>query len=107
MSARNVERMLEKYGAIARKSYPDLPERIYPHMLRRTRATLWYRSGIPIEMIAVLLGHEDVETTRSYYAKPSMEMKQEASKKMMAQYEPEEQAWPNDEEELAREIGIL
>ena len=107
MTVSNIERIVAKYGQRARATNPNLPESIYPHMLRRTRATLWYRAGVPIETIASLLGHEKIETTRAHYAKPSMEMKQESSKKMMAQYDEEEQAWPDDDEALAAELGIL
>lgn len=74
MSERNIERIIAKYGEIVRKENPDIPEKIHPHMLRRTRATGWYRDGVPIETIAVLLGHSDVQTTRNSYAKPSVEM---------------------------------
>jgi len=56
MSERNVERIVQKYGDIVRKKKPDIPQKIYPHMLRRTRATGWHRDGVPIETIAVILG---------------------------------------------------
>ena len=51
-----------------------MPEKVYPHMLRRTRASGWYRDGVPIEIIAVILGHSDAKTTRKSYASPSVEM---------------------------------
>lgn len=43
MSERNVERILTKYGNITRVEFPDIPEQIYPHLLRRTRASTLYR----------------------------------------------------------------
>ena len=107
MTVRNIERIVKKYADRARETKPNLPDPVYPHMLRRTRATLWYREGVPIETIASLLGHENIETTRAHYAKPSMEMKRESSERMMAQYDAEEQEWPQDDEMLAEEIGIL
>ena len=39
MSERNLERIVKKYGDIVRKKKPDIPQKIYPHMLRRTRVT--------------------------------------------------------------------
>lgn len=74
MSERNVERIVQKYADLARKSCTTLPEKVYPHMLRRTRATGWYRDGVPIETIAVVLGHADIKTTRKSYASPSVKM---------------------------------
>ena len=40
----------------------------------RTRATGWYRDRVPLEVIAVVLGHSDIKTTRKSYASPSVEM---------------------------------
>lgn len=108
MSERNIERILEKYGDIVRKSYSDIPARIHPHMLRRTRATGWYRDGVPIETIAVLLGHSNIQTTRNSYAKPSAEMlKSEISKSDTPLIEElsEKTLWENDDE-LARLCGL-
>jgi hypothetical protein len=39
MSERNVERIVKKYADIVRKENPDMPMKVYPHMLRRTRAS--------------------------------------------------------------------
>ena len=108
MSERNIERILEKYGDIVRKIYSDIPARIHPHMLRRTRATGWYRDGVPIETIAVLLGHSNIQTTRNSYAKPSAEMlKSEISKSDTPLIEElsEKTLWENDDE-LARLCGL-
>lgn len=108
MSERNIERILEKYGDIVRKIHSDIPARIHPHMLRRTRATGWYRDGVPIETIAVLLGHSNIQTTRKSYAKPSAEMlKSEISKSDTPLIEElsEKTLWENDDE-LARLCGL-
>lgn len=108
MSERNIERILEKYRDIVRKIYSDIPARIHPHMLRRTRATGWYRDGVPIETIAVLLGHSNIQTTRKSYAKPSAEMlKSEISKSDTPLIEElsEKTLWENDDE-LARLCGL-
>ena len=105
MSERNVERIVDKYGQRVRKEYPDIPEKIYPHMLRRTRATGWYRDGDPIEMNAVILGHSSVETTRKSYANPSVDMLRDQMEISSFELEAEEPLW-KDDEDLAKLCGI-
>lgn len=108
MSERNVERIVKKYADIVRKEYPDLPKSVYPHMLRRTRGTGLYRDGVPIEAIAVAMGHSSTQTTKDHYAFPSLEQK----KAVMEQgnglviSRQEEKAWPDDENEIARICGL-
>ncbi len=75
MSERNVERIVKKYADIVRNDYPDIPASVYPHMLRRTHGTGLYRDGVPIEAIAVAMGHSSTQTTRDHYAFPSLEQK--------------------------------
>ena len=108
MSERNVERIVKKYADITRQKYPCLPDPVYPHMLRRTRGTGLYRDGVPIEAIAVAMGHANVQTTRDHYAFPSLEQKRAAMEKgtgviSIGNEEPE---WPDDEDELARLCGL-
>lgn len=38
----------------------------HPHRFRRTGATLALRSGMPIQMVSKLLGHNSIETTQIY-----------------------------------------
>ena len=108
MSERNVERIVKKYADITRQKYPSLPDPVYPHMLRRTRGTGLYRDGVPIEAIAVAMGHANVQTTRDHYAFPSLEQKRAVMEKgtgviSIGNEEPE---WPDDEDELARLCGL-
>ena len=108
MSERNVERIVQKYADIVRQKGFLLPEKVYPHMLRRTRASGWYRDGVPIETIAVILGHSDAKTTRKSYASPSVEM---LRKQMEAGADAEPEAYKEkplwkDDAELARLCGI-
>lgn len=108
MSERNVERIVKKYADITRKTYPELPEPVYPHMLRRTRGTGLYRDGVAIEAIAVAMGHSSIQTTKDHYAFPSLEQKKQAMEKGAGVILPinEDPEWPNDEDELARLCGI-
>jgi site-specific recombinase XerD len=108
MSERNVERIVKKYADITRKNYPDLPDPVYPHMLRRTRGTGLYRDGVPIEVIAVAMGHANVQTTKDHYAFPSLEQNRATMEKgtgVIASGN-EKPEWPDSEEELARLCGL-
>ena len=77
MSDRNIEKIVSKYSRIAQEENPDFPK-VYPHMLRSTRASLMLQDGIPINIISTFLGHEDIETTR-IYAYPSSEQMRAAA----------------------------
>lgn len=108
MSERNVERIVQKYADIVRKKGCPIPDKVYPHMLRRTRASGWYRDGVPIETIAVILGHSDAKTTRKSYASPSVEMlRKQMSSGTDAEPDTfeEKPLWKNASE-LARLCGI-
>ena len=75
-------------------------------MMRRTRACGLYQDGVPMEQVAVLLGHSDIETTRTHYAKPSKEQMQESMKKGMQQ-EPIKQEWVGNTDEIKRKFGLV
>ena len=105
MSAGNVERIIQKYADSIRLNHPDLPKHVYPHMLRRTRATNLYQNGVEIELVSRILGHSTTETTRIHYAVPSIEMMRAAMEK--DDYTtPEEAIWSDDEDEIARLCGL-
>ena len=40
MSPGNVERIIKKYADQVREEHPNLPDKVYPHMLRRTRVLI-------------------------------------------------------------------
>ena len=44
-----------------------------PHWMRHTAATRWLRDGVPVEVVAQLLGHASVATTTSIYGHLSVE----------------------------------
>ena len=108
MSTRNVERLVKKYADILRGQVPGVPESVYPHMFRRTRASGLYQDGVDISLISKVLGHSSIETTKDHYAIPSLEQKKAAMEKGST-CEPgmqQEQLWPDDEDELARICGL-
>lgn len=106
LSVRSIQRMLQEYAASARKLDPSIPEHVHPHMLRRSKATTIYQSGMPIEQVSTLLGHSQIETTR-IYTKPSMEQMRKAIEKIVP---PEDlhQAplWKGKEPEFAKKLGL-
>lgn len=104
MSTRNVERIVDKYAEITRVKFPELPKEVYPHMMRRTRATGLYQDGVPLEMVSRILGHRFIETTK-IYASPSIEQLRERIEKNSSA-EPEAPLWKGHEAELARKFGL-
>ena len=67
-----VSKMLKKYAVTARFECSEIPDNIYCHMFRGTRATHMYQQRADIYLISSFLGHERIETTKKY-AKPSMQ----------------------------------
>ncbi len=104
MSERNIERIVKKYADIVRRNGIELPETVYPHMLRRSRATGLYRDGVPIEMISVILGHSNSETTRSY-AYPSPEQLRK-SLKVDERDDEIDKLWDDKIDEMKSKFGL-
>ena len=52
MSPGNVERIINKYAEKIRPEHPELPAKVHPHMLRRTRATNLYQSDVELELVS-------------------------------------------------------
>ncbi len=106
MSEGNVERFLQQYADKARESCSDIPLRVYPHMLRRTRATNLYQNGVELELVSRILGHAYLNSTK-IYAKPSLSMMREAMDSVVApQTKDEKPLWGISEEENARLCGL-
>ena len=106
MSIRNVQRILKKYGIKARQEAPGIPNSVSPHTLRRSRATSLYQDGVPIEQVSALLGHSQIETTRSHYASPSIEQMKSAVEKGSIHEPEQEPEWLNHIDELKRKFGL-
>ena len=63
ISVRSVENLVKKYAKIATPL-----KKITPHKLRSTYGTSLYRETDDIYLVADVLGHSDVNTTRKHYA---------------------------------------
>ncbi len=64
ITARAVENLVKKYAAVS----APLKTRISPHKLRSTFATNLYQETGDIYLVADVLGHSSVDTTRKHYA---------------------------------------
>jgi site-specific recombinase XerD len=64
-----VERLVHKHAAAARHHCPSLQgKRVSPHVLRHTTAVHLLQAGVDRSVIALWLGHEQLETTQMYLA---------------------------------------
>ena len=63
ISVRNVEIMVKKYSRIVTPT-----KKITPHKLRSTYGTSLYQETGDIYLVADVLGHHDVNTTKKHYA---------------------------------------
>src|SRR2546425_4938744 len=62
-----VERLLTKYTMAATATCPALTHKtVSPHVLRHTTAVNLLQAGVDRAVIALILGHESVETTQMY-----------------------------------------
>ena len=107
MSSGNVERLIQNYADKVRELGISIPEKVYPHMFRRTRATNLYRSGVELELISKILGHSMIETTK-IYAIPSLEQMRNAMESVRTYGDQSElPLWEgSSEEEMARLCGL-
>ena len=67
MSRDAVEKLVAKHCAAAARRCPSLrAKQVSPHTLRHTAAMDLLRAGVDIAVIALWLGHEQIETTAIY-----------------------------------------
>ena len=75
ISVRSVENMVKKYSKLVTSL-----KHITPHKLRSTYGTSLYRETGDIYLVADVLGHKDVNTTRKHYAAIEDNKKRSAAK---------------------------
>jgi site-specific recombinase XerD len=67
MSRDALERRLARHTDAARQRCPSLTgKKITPHVLRHTAAMRLLHAGVDITVIALWLGHENINTTQIY-----------------------------------------
>ena len=74
ISVRAVENLVKKYSKYITE------KKITPHKLRSTFGTELYRNTQDIYVVATVLGHKDINTTRRHYAATSDDLKRKAAK---------------------------
>jgi site-specific recombinase XerD len=75
ITPRAVENLVKKYAKISTPL-----KKITPHKLRSTYGTMLYQESGDIYLVADVLGHKDVNTTRKHYAAMTEEKSHEAAK---------------------------
>ncbi len=77
ITQRAVENLVRKYARLA----APLKRKISPHKLRSTYGTNLYRETGDIYLVADVLGHADVNTTRKHYAAMPEDRRREAARR--------------------------
>lgn len=93
ITQRAVENMVKKYASIA----APLKKKISPHKLRSTFGTNLYRETGDIYLVADVLGHSDVNTTRKHYAAIAEEHRRIAAQKTILRDETVHHPLPDDD----------
>lgn len=75
LAVRSVENLVKKYASLVTTT-----KKITPHKLRSTYGTSLYQETGDIYLVADVLGHKDVNTTRKHYAAMKDENKRKASR---------------------------
>jgi len=110
MSDDNAARFIRKYGASAKAECAEVPDNVHPHLIRKTRSMMLYQAGMPLELLAQFLGHNDPATTL-IYARADNEMKRKAIERASAvagAISPgtEKATWDGNEEMIRRLLGL-
>ena len=77
ISARTIQNLVKKYSSIVTPL-----KKISPHKLRSTYGTALYRETKDIYVVADVLGHKDVNTTKKHYAAISNDIRREVANKV-------------------------
>jgi len=92
ITQRAVENMVKKYAMIA----APLKKKISPHKLRSTFGTNLYRETGDIYLVADVLGHSDVNTTRKHYAAIAEDHRRIAAQKTVLRDDPVHGSKPDE-----------
>ena len=78
MSVKSIENLVKKYAQLITPL-----KKITPHKLRSTYGTSLYRETGDIYLVADVLGHSDVNTTKKHYAALEDERRRSARNKVI------------------------
>ena len=99
ITQRAVENLVKKYAAVA----APLKPKISPHKLRSTFATNLYGATGDIYLVADVLGHSSVDTTRKHYADMSDARRRSAAGFVVLPEKQEQKALETPQEESRKE----
>jgi site-specific recombinase XerD len=103
---RTMQYVIKKYSDLARIEMPSIPDRVYSHMFRRSKATTYYNNGVGISVIASILGHQEIETTRRY-ALISQKMLKDAYNSVETDEQKKEiKQWKGKEDIINKKYGL-
>ena len=85
IQVRSVENLVKKYSRLV-----TTVKNITPHKLRSTYGTTLYQETGDIYLVADVLGHKDVNTTRRHYAAQADERRRMAGRVVQLREKPEE-----------------
>ena len=111
ISDRRIRYILKQYGMKAHADCREVPENIYPHLFRHSRAMHLYQAGMDLTMVSQWLGHAQLETTE-IYAHADTEHKRKAIAASTPQDNPlysklnSTRYTVDDEEMLKRLVGL-
>ena len=88
ISVRAVENLVKKYAEISAPL-----KKITPHKLRSTYGTKLYQETHDIYVVADVLGHKDVNTTKKHYAAISDDIRRNAATKVKLREKPESEKY--------------
>ncbi len=96
LSTDSISLALKKAADIARETCGNVPDNVYCHLMRKTRAMDLYKNGVPLPFIMQLLGHESMSTTSGFYAFATLEMMSEAINKTAPKIGNDEKLWKKE-----------
>lgn len=111
ISDRRIRYILKQHGLKAHADCQEVPENIYPHLFRHSRAMHLYQEGMDLTMVSQWLGHAQLETTE-IYAHADTEHKRKAIAASTPQDNPlysklnSSRYTVDDEETLKRLVGL-
>lgn len=105
MSEDNIQRIVKKYGDLARQTDQTIPEKVHPHLFRHSFGAINYRAGMSQPELAKLMGHSQIETTE-IYAETDVEMIRTAVMKIDQKLTGEDKWETLTEDEKLKLIGL-